>query len=94
MRAASREPLKPWVHLGIVFVLILIGMIWQRVRARELDREAKAIRLDVDRLRYQNGNLESQIHQWTAPSRLEALAKEKYNLVAPTAQQRVAVPKS
>jgi len=94
MRAASRESLTPWVRLGVVLVFVLVGMVWQRVQARSLDREAKAIRLEVDRLRFQNGNLQSQIHQWTAPSRLEALAKEKYGLVPLTPTQRVTVPAS
>jgi len=69
-------------------------MVWQRVRARELEKETRAIRLEVDRLRYENGKLQNQVHDWTAPSRLEALAKQEYNLVPLTPAQRVEVPGS
>jgi len=91
MSAGARVFLQPWVRLGIVFVFALIGMIWQRVEARRQGKQVLELRQNVDRLRYENGKMQTQIHQWTAPSHLEALAKEKYKLLPPTPEQRVTV---
>jgi hypothetical protein len=77
MRRSLERLGPPWERVGIAFVLVLLGMIWQRVQARQLDREYNHLRLEVDRLRYENGKLATQINQKIAPTYLEAMAKER-----------------
>jgi cell division protein FtsL len=85
--------MRPWARLAIVFVVALLGMVWQRVKARQLDREFNQLRQEADRLRYENGRLQVQIHQWVSPTNLDTHAKQR-GLLPLSPAQRVSVSRS
>lgn len=62
---------------GIV-LLVLMARVWIHVQAQRLDRQVKSLRLEADRLMYENGRLQVQVHQHVSPANLEWLAKSNY----------------
>jgi len=73
----------PWAPLAALLVLLALAMVWQRVEANVFERESGRLRQEIDRLRYENGLLETKIHQWTSPSHLGAIARKDYGMQPP-----------
>jgi cell division protein FtsL len=67
-----------WKSFAALFVIVALGMVWQRVKVRTYERECGHLRQDIDRLRYENGRLDMQIHQWISPSHLDTIARQTY----------------
>lgn len=72
-----------WLHLGGAFFAVLLIIVWEHVQARSFDRQLKQMRLEADRLTYENGRLETQIHQWISPSHLDQVAKQQLGMTPP-----------
>jgi len=76
------------ISLVVAFILVALGMVWQRVKVRTLERESGHLHQDIDRLRYENGRLDMQIHQWISPTHLDMLARQTYNMAPPKPAQQ------
>jgi len=66
--------------LTAMVVIVSLLMVLERVKARTLERESLHLRMEIDRLRYSNGLLEMQIHQWTAPTHLDFVARKEFGM--------------
>ena len=79
-RRVPSTTLKTWAKwtAGIVFVLLL--RVWEHVEAGRLERQLSTMRSEVDRLTYENGRLQVQVHQWIAPSHLEMVARRELQM--------------
>ncbi len=75
--ARDRENMKKWVQLCVLVLAVLMLRVWEHVQAQRLGRHLSSMRAEVDRLTYQNGLRQTQIHQAVSPSRLDAVAKER-----------------
>ena len=79
-----------WKSFFVVLVLVALGMVWERVKARTFERESGHLRQEIDRLRYENGRLDVQLHQWISPTHLDSIARQTYGMApAKPAQQDV-----
>jgi hypothetical protein len=63
--------------------------VWENVQAQRLERELKVLRVEADRLTYENGHLQVQIHQYEAPSNLEMLAKKVFFMTPIDSSHRI-----
>ena len=63
--------------------------VWETVQAQRLERQLKTLRQDTDRMTYENGRLQMQIHQYEAPSNLEMLAKKNLSMMPLDSSHRV-----
>jgi cell division protein FtsL len=81
MRSQKMGPeLRFWIKLSSgVFVALLI-MVWQHVEAIRVEKELNGMRHEVDRLSYENGRMQMQIHQWESTSHLQEIARKDYNM--------------
>lgn len=89
-RSASPPSRTPWLIAGVVATAMLL--VWQRVQARHYQRESARLQQDIDALRYENGRLDTQIHQWVSPSHLDSLAKTTFKMAPPDARQMQMLP--
>jgi len=72
------EKVRLWVNICGAILCVLMLRVWETVQSRRLEKQLKGLRLEADRLTYENGRLEMQIHQYEAPSHLEAVAKKDF----------------
>ena len=73
---------------GIVLCILMVR-VWETVQSQRLERRLKTFRQEADRLTYENGRLQMQIHQYEAPSTLEALAKKDFAMIPLDPSHRV-----
>lgn len=78
---ADTETLKRRFKLFAVVISILMCRVWETVQSQRLERQLKSLHVESDRLTYENGRLQMQIHQYEAPSHLEALAKTNFAMI-------------
>jgi cell division protein FtsL len=71
------QSIRKWAKVCGVILAVLMLRVWVNVQAERLERGLAAERLEADRLTYENGHLQMQIHQYEAPSSLEAIAKQQ-----------------
>jgi hypothetical protein len=69
------QSIRKWSKIFGVILAVLMVRVWENVQAQRLERGLAMKRLEADRLTYENGRLQMQIHQYEAPSSLEAIAK-------------------
>lgn len=69
-----------WIKLGAVFFAVLFFIVWEHVEARLIEKQVKLMRREADRLTYENGRLQTQIHHWESPSNLDQMAKNQYGM--------------
>jgi cell division protein FtsL len=72
-----------WMKIIGVFFLGLFLVVWENVEAQRFERQVMLMRREVDRLTYENGRLQTQIHQWTASSHLDSVARKDYGMEPP-----------
>jgi hypothetical protein len=84
--AADLLALRKWLKIAGLVLAVLMLRVWENVQAQRLGRKVALIRQEVDRLTYENGRLQTQIHHAIAPTRLETLAKER--AMGPLAPER------
>jgi cell division protein FtsL len=77
-----------WKLFSAVFVIVALGMVWQRVKERTLELESRRLHEEIDRLRYENGRLDVQIRQWISPTHLDAMARQTYGMAPAQPAQR------
>lgn len=70
------QSLRKWAKICGAVLVVLMLRVWENVQAERLERGLRAKRLEADRLTYENGHLQMQIHQFESPSNLEVLAKQ------------------
>jgi hypothetical protein len=70
------QSVRKWIKIFGLILTVLMLRVWENVQAQRLEHSLTAMRLEADRLTYENGLLQMQIHQFVAPSHLEVLAKE------------------
>ena len=70
------QSVRKWAKICGAILAVLMLRVWENVESERLGRGLALKRLEADRLTYENGHLQMQIHQFEAPSRLEALAKQ------------------
>ena len=63
--------------------------VWETVQSQRLEKRLKAFHQEADRLTYENGLLQMQIHQYAAPSHLEVLAKSNFSMIPLDASHRI-----
>jgi hypothetical protein len=63
--------------------------VWETVQVHRLERQLKTFHQEADRLTYENGRFQMQIHQYEAPSHLEAMAKTNYSMIPVDPSHRV-----
>ena len=68
--------------LGAIFLGLFL-VFWENVEAQRQERQVILLRREVDRLTYENGRLQTQIHQWTSFSHLDAVARKDYGMEPP-----------
>lgn len=82
MRGRSAGPeFRFWVKLGAGIFAALLFMVWEHVEALRVDKNLKVMRREVDRLTYENGRMQMQIHQWESTSHLQDIARKDYGMV-------------
>jgi len=75
------ETIRKWTKICAAGLCVLMLRVWENVQAQRLDRQLKVLRLEADRLTYENGKLQVLIHQYEAPSHLESLAKSDFSMI-------------
>lgn len=65
--------------------------VWEHVEAERMVRRLDVLRGETDRLVYENGRLQMQIHQWVAPSHLDAMARQQYGMKPLGASQIIGI---
>ena len=83
------ELLKKRLKMIGVVLCILMVRVWETVQGQRLERQLMVMRLEADRLTYENGRLQMQIHQYEAPSNLEMLAKKNLSMMPLDSSHRV-----
>ena len=84
------ENLRRWAKICGVVLAVLMLRVWENVQAERLEHRLSALRQESDRLAYENGRLQMQIHQYESPRNLEATAK-KLGLVPLDPKRRVGI---
>ena len=69
--------IRNWAKVCGLILAVLMLRVWENVQAERLERGLSQKRLEADRLTYENGRLQMQIHLYENPSNLEALAKQE-----------------
>jgi hypothetical protein len=72
----DRQTIIRWIKICALTMAVLMLRVWENVQSQGLERQLKSMRSETDRLTYENGRLQMQIHQYEAPSNLEMLAKK------------------
>ena len=75
------ETIRRWAKGFVAILCVLMLRVWENVQSQRMERQLKILRTESDRLTYENGRLQMQIHQYEAPSHLEALAKKNYSMI-------------
>ena len=83
MRPRGRDSaeLRFWGKLFAAFFVVLMVTVWEHVSAIGVTRGLKNLHKEVDRLTYENGRMQMQIHQWESPSHLDVVARKDLNMV-------------
>ncbi len=84
------QHMNKWIRICAIILAVLMVRVWEHVQAQRLGRRLAALRQETDKLTYENGRLQTQIHQFIAPSKLEAEAKER-KMTPITPAQRIGV---
>lgn len=71
------QAMRKWFKICAIILAVLMVRVWEHVQAQRLGRQVLALRQEADKLTYENGKLQMQIHQYLSPSHLESLAKDK-----------------
>ena len=69
------QSLRRWAKICGVVLAVLMLRVWENVQAERLERSLARMRLEADRLTYENGRLQTQIQFYESPTHLEALSK-------------------
>jgi len=85
------QVVRKWAKICALVMAVLMFRVWENVQAQRLDRQVKALHAEADRLTYENGRLQLQIHQYEAPSNLETLAKKSFSMMPLDPAHRVAM---
>ena len=88
---ADIESLTRRFKIFAVVLCVLMARVWEHVQSQRLERRLQIMRTEADRLTYENGRLQMQIHQYAAPSHLEALAKNELAMIPLEASHRVGI---
>lgn len=88
---ADIEALTRRFKIFAVVLCVLMVRVWEHVQSQRLERRLYIMRTDADRLTYDNGRLQMQIHQYAAPSHLEALAKKDFAMIPLDSAHRVGI---
>ena len=83
--------IRKWAKICALTLFVLMFRVWENVQSQNLERKLKGMRTEADRLTYENGRLQMQIHQYEAPSNLEALAKKNYSMIPLEPSHRVGI---
>jgi cell division protein FtsL len=67
-------------RLGVGFFVVFLFMVWEHVEAERCERQLKGMSQEADRLTYENGRMQAQVHQWISPSHLETLARKELKM--------------
>jgi hypothetical protein len=86
---ADAETWKKRLKIFGAILCILMVRVWETVQSQRLERRVKTYHQEADRLTYENGRLQVQIHQYEAPSHLETMAKTTYSMIPVDSLHRV-----
>jgi cell division protein FtsL len=85
------KTIRQWSKICALTLFVLMFRVWENVQSQRLERQLKNLRTEADRLTYENGRLQMQIHQYEAPSNLEALAKKNFSMIPLESSHRVGI---
>ena len=85
------DTVRRWVKICTVVMVVLMLRVWENVQVQRLERQLKVMRTEADRLTYENGRLQMQIHQYESPSNLEAMAKKNFSMIPLDPSHRVGI---
>jgi cell division protein FtsL len=88
---ADLETLRRRIKIFSIVLCILMVRVWETVQGQRLERQLKTLRVEADRLTYENGRLQMQIHRYEAPSQLEAIAKKDFSMVPLDPSHRIGI---
>jgi len=74
-----------------VVLCILMVRVWETVQGQRFERQLKTLRLEADRITYENGVLQMQVHRYEAPSHLEAMAKKDLTMIPLDPSHRIGI---
>ena len=74
------ETVRRWVKICAAVLIVLMARVWENVQAQRLERRLRTMHLEADRLTYENGRLQVQVHQYVSLSNLEDMAKKKFSM--------------
>src|ERR1700687_436945 len=63
--------IRKWVKICSAIMVVITLRVWENVQTQRFERQLKGLRAETDRLTYENGRLQLQVHQFEAPSNLE-----------------------
>jgi hypothetical protein len=86
---AETEVLRRRLKIFGVILAVLMVRVWETVQSQRLERQISGLRLESDRLTYENGRLQMMIHQYEAPSHLEVVARGELNMIPLDASHRI-----
>ena len=72
-------------------VVIALLFVWVRIQVIQLGYEVSKIRKETTELREQKNRLEAEIAELKSPSRIEAIAKERFGMRLPQSNEIVTV---
>ena len=82
MRGRSAGPgFRFWAKLGAGVFIALLAMVWEHVEALRVEKDLSVMRREADRLTYENGRMQMQIHQWVSTSHLQDMARKDYGMI-------------
>ena len=90
---SGRDQARFIVKIAAAVFVVLMVIVWEQVHAVSLEKDLRRLRGEVDRLTYENGRLQMQIHQWTTPSHLEMMAKQRYSMIPLDAAHVIGISK-
>jgi len=87
----DNETLRRRIKILSIILCILMVRVWETVEGQGLERRLKTLRTDADRLTYENGRLQMQIHRYEAPSNLESMAKKNFFMIPLDPSHRIGI---
>ena len=94
MRSRNSQAVQFWAKLAVGFFVVLLLMVWEHVQTQRLGGQLKDMHQEADRLAYENGRMQMQIHQWVSPSHLESMARKEYQMVPLDSGHIIGIEKS
>ncbi|HPM41627.1 MAG TPA: cell division protein FtsL [bacterium] len=89
--AAGRRHIRHVAILVAIGVVFMLAFVWIRIRVIQLGYEVSRIRKETSELKQQKNRLEAEVESLKSPSRLEAIARDRFMMRLPMSDEIVIV---